>query len=154
MLIGVFKVISSVWKSSSYFRVFWLSLYVRAIQYKLELESLTRLGNSNVLRLPVTPLIEEILRRIEMFRISKMLPVKFAILNLVHKIRTRGATESQSPTNKVNWIWNFLLVNLQCSLSLHWIFSFETNISKYRSQDDPWKRTVQRQLAIRFEFLK
>ena len=53
----------------------------------------------------ITPLMEELLKRIKMFWICDMWPNKFDFLTLVRKIRTRGATESQSLTSNIIQIW-------------------------------------------------
>ena len=50
----------------------------------------------------ITPLVQELLRRTKMFLIPNMQSNIFAFLTLALKIRTRGATESQSHNSNVN----------------------------------------------------
>ena len=59
-------------------------------------------------------LIEGLLRRTEKFWISNMSTDKFAFLNLLCKIKTKGGGHKNAPLGAYNLIFSYLLFSLVC----------------------------------------
>ena len=70
--------------------------------------------------------MEELLKRTKCFEFVKNKPNEFALLTLVRKIRTRGATESQSRNSNVNWILEFYNAQWSIGWTL-WSFTMHSN---------------------------